>query len=78
MTQLFQKLADVGANLRRVRVGELGLQFLDDLAEGALTVAALQDLAACALQLDCAFGKKDYADLFGAGLLFGTPAATGG
>ena len=30
------------------------------------------------MQLDCAFGKKDYADFFGAGLLFGTPAATGG
>jgi hypothetical protein len=78
VAQLLEKLADVGANLCRVCVGELRFQFLDDLAESALAVAALQDLTACALQLDCAFGKKDYADFFGAGLLLGTPAATGG
>src|SRR4029077_1373411 len=55
--QLLQELADVGANLGGIGVAELGLQFCDDLAEGAVTVAALQNLAPCALQLDCAFGE---------------------
>ena len=41
--QLFEELADVGANLLGVRVAELGLQLCDDLAEGALAIAALED-----------------------------------
>ena len=73
MSQLFEKLADVGANLRGIGVGELGLQFCDDLAESALTVAVLEHLPACPLQLDRAFGEEDYAVLLRA-----TPAAPSG
>ena len=61
--QLLEELADVGANLGWIGIAELRLQFCDDLGEGALAVAALQDLPACALQLDCAFRKQDHARL---------------
>jgi len=71
--QLLQELADVGANLRRVRVAELSLQFCDDLGEGALAVATLEDLTACALEFHCAFGEQDHACFFCA-----APAASGG
>src|ERR1700691_1120693 len=71
--QLLEELADVGANLGGIGVRELSLQFSDDLAEGALAVAALQDLTSCALQLDCSFERQDHPVLFGA-----SPAATGG
>src|ERR1700722_6932510 len=74
--QLLQKLADVGANLFRVRGGELLLQFADDLAEGALAVALLQNLATGALQLDGAFGEEDHANLFPR-LALRTPSASG-
>jgi hypothetical protein len=77
VAQLFEKLADVGANLGGVGDGELRLQFVNDFGEGALTVATLQDLSPGALEFDCAFGEQDYA-LFGAGLGFCAPAATGG
>src|ERR1019366_10188836 len=75
--QLFEELADVGANLGWIGIGELGLQLCDDLGEGALTVAALQYLPPRALQFDCAFGKQDHA-FFAAGLVLCSPAATGG
>ena len=61
------------ANLCRIRIVELLLQFRDDLAERALAVAAFEHLSSGALQLDCAFGKKDDAIL-----LTSAPAATGG
>jgi len=41
MPQLLEELADVSSNLRWIGFGELGLQFCDDLGEGALAVAAL-------------------------------------
>ena len=77
MAQLLEELADIGANLGGIGGGELGLQFCDDFAEGALAVAAFEHLASGALQLDCAFGEQDYA-FFGAGLGLGAPTATGG
>ena len=39
-------------------IAELGLQFCDDLAEGALAVAALEYLAACTLQLIAPSGNR--------------------
>ena len=56
---------------------ELGLQFRDDLGEGALAVAALEHLPAGALQFDCAFGEQDHLRIFCASLIFGAPSATG-
>ncbi len=78
MPQLFQKLADIGANLRGVRINELCSQFFDDLRESTLAVAALEHLPPRALELDCAFGKQDQAFLIAARLGFGSPAASGG
>ena len=77
VAKLFEELTDVGANFCGIGVDELSLQFRNYLGEGALAVAAFQNLAAGALQLDRAFGEKDHA-IFGAGLLFGSPAAFGG
>jgi hypothetical protein len=71
--QLFQELADVTANLFWIGNRELFLQLGDDLSERALAVAALQNLAPGALQLDGAFGEEDDAVFFAA-----APAASGG
>src|SRR5580698_10407549 len=49
MPQLLEELADVRANLRRVCVGELSLEFCDDLGEDALAIATLEYLTPCAL-----------------------------
>ncbi len=49
VAQLLEKLADVGANLGGIGVAELSLQFCDDLAEGALAVASLQNLPSLSL-----------------------------
>ena len=49
VAQLFEELADVGANLDGIGFAELGLQFCDDLGEGSLAVTALQDLSPCSL-----------------------------
>ena len=62
--QLLKKPAALVANCRGIRSGELLLQFRDDPAESALAVALLQQQPSGALQLDCAFGKEDYAFLF--------------
>jgi hypothetical protein len=71
--QLLQELADVVADLRWVGGDELFLQLRKNLNESALAVAMLQHLASGALELDCAFGKEDYAIL-----LASTPAASSG
>src|ERR1700674_3413109 len=71
--QLLEKLADIRANLPGIGVAELGLQFCDDLGEGALSVAALEDLPPGALQLDRAFGEQNSTIFFRT-----APAATGG
>src|SRR5580700_4726320 len=75
--QLLEKLTDVDANLGWIGEAELRLQFLDDLAERALAIAALQYLQARTLQTNRAFGKQDRAAGFGAALLLGAPAAAG-
>lgn len=72
--QLLQEFADVVANLSGVGGATvLLLQFRNDFAEGALAVAALEDLASGALQFDRTFGEEDDAILFGT-----APAASGG
>src|SRR5271168_3902092 len=78
MPQLLEKLADVGANLGGVRVGELDLQFCDDLAECAFPIALLENLPACSLELDRALGKQNHPHVIRARLVLDTPAATGG
>src|ERR1700728_807593 len=74
MPQLLKKLADVGANLCRIGIPELSLQFCNDLGEGALAVAALEHLPPRPLQLDRAFGEQDHA-FFVASFIFRPPAA---
>src|SRR5271170_6741232 len=70
LPQLFEKQADVGANLLRVRVAKLGLQLCDDLAEGALAVAALEYQQAGIAQAKRALRIQDHAFWFAASFIF--------
>ena len=79
---MFQELADVGANLLRISVAELGLQFCNDVAEGALAVAALEYEQTGIAQAKRSFRIQDRAFCFAADFIFFfffcAPAATGG
>jgi hypothetical protein len=55
--ELFEELADVGADFGGVGLGELSLEFSYDFAEGALTVTAFEHLASRALKVDRPFRK---------------------
>ncbi|MGC1373054.1 MAG: MmcQ/YjbR family DNA-binding protein [Candidatus Sulfotelmatobacter sp.] len=69
--QLLQKLADVAANLARIRIRKLLLQLFDYFSEGAFAIAAFEHLPPRTLQLDGAFWKQNHPLLLRA-----APAAT--
>ena len=71
--QLLKKKTSVRANLLRIRLPKLFLQFANNLAERAGPVATFKYLQPRPLQFDGAFGEEDYTILVGA-----PPSAAGG